>query len=451
MVKFAAMRNSTIVCFRRTSTQLKAPQSIWQESCAIFKKMFPDCKIRSRDLEIYIPSTNSVVKFSHLQHKTDVLNHLGAQYSVVIFDEVTTFDPFDEFVLPLLGRMRNANVDYTPQMFWATNPKYDHGVYHWIKDFYLDDQGIPIPERSNVERYFVLQDNRPIWYDTLEEAEKIHGKGIPRSFRSIKAHVTENIPLLRANRDYIANLLALPEIKKRIYYDGSWTAREEEAGLYRREWSRMVEVPVYNAKRRVISFDQASQPVSTQSPSPDWTRGIVMSKDENGVYTVENMVSVRDRPHVVQQLILDTAKQYPGATVVIERDPGSSGVAYCATVKKMLAENGINCKVLTPIKSKRSRFLPFSSIAQAGYVNVVRAEWNEEFFNELEEFTGLKRHERDDICDAVANATTVLAQESTLPEFYLPTDLNVSGVPQFGFQNNSLPIEMTQGLPLGFN
>lgn len=77
MVKFAAMRNSTIVCFRRTSTQLKAPQSIWQESCAIFKKMFPDCKIRSRDLEIYIPSTNSVVKFSHLQHKTDVLNHLG--------------------------------------------------------------------------------------------------------------------------------------------------------------------------------------------------------------------------------------------------------------------------------------------------------------------------------------------------------------------------------------
>ena len=77
MVKFAAKKNSTIVCFRRTSTQLKAPQSIWQESVAIFKKMFPDCKIRSRDLEIYIPSTNSVVKFSHLQHKTDVLNHLG--------------------------------------------------------------------------------------------------------------------------------------------------------------------------------------------------------------------------------------------------------------------------------------------------------------------------------------------------------------------------------------
>lgn len=77
MVKFAAKKNSTIVCFRRTSTQIKAPGSIWQESLPIFTKMFPDCKIRTRDLEIYIPSTNSVVKFSHLQHSSDVLNHLG--------------------------------------------------------------------------------------------------------------------------------------------------------------------------------------------------------------------------------------------------------------------------------------------------------------------------------------------------------------------------------------
>ena len=79
MVKFAAMQNSTIICFRRTSTQIRSPGSVWQEASKIFKQMFPDAKIRARDLEIYIPSTNSVVKFAHLQHLSDVNNHLGSQ------------------------------------------------------------------------------------------------------------------------------------------------------------------------------------------------------------------------------------------------------------------------------------------------------------------------------------------------------------------------------------
>ena len=173
MVKYAAMQNSTIICFRRTAPQIRSPGSVWQEASRIFKQMFPDAKIRGRDLEIYIPSTNSVVKFAHLQYLSDVNNHLGSQYSVVIFDEATTFDPFEEFILPLMGRMRNAAVNYRPVMLWATNPRFDHGIYHWIKDFYLDENGIPSQEKSNVERYFVLKNNSPIWYDSLEEAEKM--------------------------------------------------------------------------------------------------------------------------------------------------------------------------------------------------------------------------------------------------------------------------------------
>jgi len=419
MVKFAAMKNSTIICFRRTSTQIRSPGSVWQEATGIFSKMFPDVRIRSRELEMYVPSTNSIVKFGHLQHSTDVLNHLGSQYSAIFYDEVTTF-PFEEFVLPLMGRMRNAAVDYAPQMFWATNPMYDHGVYHWIKDFYLDEFGIPLKEKSNVERYFVLQNGKPLWYDSLELAESHHGKGIPRSFRSIKAHVTDNIPLIKANPDYLSNLMALPDIKRRIYLDGSWIAREEEAGLYHRAWSTIVETPNMKAKKRVLAFDLASQPVSTQSPNPDWTRGVVMSKDENGIYTVEHLVSIRDRPHVVEQLIYDTAKEFSGITVTIPIDPGAAGAAHSSNIKRKLGEQGINCKLIRPNKSKRVRFLPFSSIAEAGFVNVVRAEWNEVFFNELEEFTGLRRGERDDICDVCSDAIYALNQDNQLPNFTLP-------------------------------
>ena len=113
-----------------------------------------------------------------------------------------------------MSRLRNARVKYKPRCYWATNPMYGHPIGNLIKDFYLDDEGIPIPERSNIERYYVMVDGKFLWYDTMEEAVAEHGEGIPRSFRSIRAHVTENIPLMKNNPDYYYNLLALPPIKR---------------------------------------------------------------------------------------------------------------------------------------------------------------------------------------------------------------------------------------------
>lgn len=432
MVKFAARRNSTIIVFRRTSTQIKAGGSIWSEAVPVFRKMFPDARIRNRDLEIYIPSTNSSVKFSHLQYSSDVLNHLGSQYSVIIYDEVTTF-PFEEFVLPLMGRMRNANVDYTPQMFWATNPQYGHGVHKWIKDFYLDEEGIPIPERSNIERYFVLKDGFPVWYDSREEAEALHGKGMPRSFRSIRAHVTDNKPLLKANPDYIANLLSLSPVKKKIYYDGSWEARLEEESMFKKDWVEMVDYPNGRAGKRVRAWDLAATLPSPASPDPDWTRGTLVSKDRDSYYTVEDIVSLRDRPHKVEELIYKTALSDPEGTVqVIPVDVGAAGIAYANTIKKRLAELGIECRLDKMNKSKRTRFMPVSSLAQAGWFKVVRADWNDTAFEELERFNGEKHNGHDDICDTLSTAVSVLNKglleipSFTLPDFSMPNPYKIN-------------------------
>ena len=83
LVKFAMQQHSTQVVFRRTSTQLRQNGGIWQEATQVFVKMFgKNVVIRNRDLEIYLPKYNSTIKFSHLQHNSDVNSHLGAQYSV---------------------------------------------------------------------------------------------------------------------------------------------------------------------------------------------------------------------------------------------------------------------------------------------------------------------------------------------------------------------------------
>lgn len=435
MIKFAMRQNSTIICFRRTSPQLRLPGGIWREASTVFRKAFgKDVIIRDRDMEIFLPKYNSIIKFAPLQYQSDVINHLGAQFSVIIFDEAVTFDPFDEFILPLLGRLRNANVDYKPQMFLATNPKYNHGIYHWIKDFYLDEYGIPLAEKSNIERYFVLEDNKPVWFDTREEAEAIYGSGDDSgvcSFRSIRAHVTDNKPLLKSNPTYLSNLKALPDIKRKIFLDGSWTAREEEAGLFKREWCKTVPYFNANATKRVRSYDLASQPVSSQSPNPDWTRGVLISKDDNSTYTVEDVVGIRDRPLSVDKLIIDTAKQdmeMYGANnyfVSLPCDPGAAGTSRANELKKKLAEIGVQCKVIKPQKAKRTRFLPFSAVAEAGYVNIVKGEWYEAFCSELEEFTGLVRHERDDQVDCCSDAILALNQTIHIPDFSLP-DLTTS-------------------------
>lgn len=434
LVKYALMENSTIVVFRKTGTQIRQNGGIWQESCNVFKRMFSkDVIIRNRDLEIYLPKTNSTVKFSHLQYVSDVSNHLGAQYSYIVFDEATLF-PFDEMILPLMGRLRNANVRYTPKMAWCTNPMYNHGIYHWIKDFYLDEFGVPLDEKSNVERYFVMQNNQPVWYNTRKEAENIHGSGSDSgisSFRSIKAHISQNIPLLKANPEYLSNLKALPDIKRRIFLDGSWTAREEEAGLYLRSMSKVVPYPNMKANKRVRAWDQASQPVSSQTPNPDWSRGVLVSKDQDGLYTVEDIVSIRDRPHVVENLIYTTAlldvQTYGRVIYTIPIDPGQAGIARANDIKRKLAEKGVECYLIRPNVSKRTRFLPFSAIAESGYVNVVKADWNETFFTELEEFSGLKKGERDDIVDCCSDAILTLNKQFNLPSFNLP-DLSLDNI-----------------------
>ena len=339
-----------------------------------------------------------------------------------------------------MGRLRNARVNYRPVMQWATNPMFSHGIMHWIKDFYLDNEGIPIPEKSNIERYFVIQNGKPLWYDNEKEARELHGDAI-RSFRAIRAHVTDNKPLLKNNPDYYNNLLALPEIKKRIFLHGSWFAREEEAGLFLRSMISRVDYPNLKATKRVRCWDLASQPVSTQSPNPDWTRGVLASKDKDSIYTIEDAVSVRDRPHIVEKLILDTARQdrekYGEVTYGYPVDPGQAGIARANEMKRKLAEIGVSCRLIRPNKSKRTRFLPFSAIAEAGFVSVVMDDWNDEFFNELEEFTGLRSHERDDFVDCCSDTVFLLNQTYELPSMNLSDVPLSSSSSTFGFNGVS--------------
>jgi predicted phage terminase large subunit-like protein len=243
--------------------------------------------------------------------------------------------------------------------------------------------------------------------------------------------------------------MALPEIKKRIFLDGSWTAREEEAGYFKREFCKVVSYPNVSANKRVRAWDLSAVKPSSASPDPDWTRGTLVSKDKVGYYTVEDIQSLRDRPHEVEKLIYKTASEDPeGTIVVLPVDPGQAGIAYANVVKVKLAEMGISCKLVKTNKSKLTRFLPVASISEAGFLNFVRADWNDEAFTELENFNGDKNNGHDDIADTLSDAILALNQSYNLPDFSI-TNIGTVATPSFtGYNSNSIiPTQSFQSLP----
>lgn len=450
-LKFMQHPKATGVIFRRTSKMITSPGSIWHEAVAMYTSIYKTgLRIRHRENEIVFPN-GALLKFSHMQHASNMYDHKGGQYSLVIFDEATDFT--EEMIVYLLSRMRNAYVNYTPQMFLMTNPEYNSFLREWIQDFYLDPQsGIPLEDRSGVKRYFYRQGNSMLWYNSIEEAVAVHGEGEDKgisSFTFLPFSCRDNPPLLKAQPSYISRLMSLPRVEMEKLLLGSWFARVEASQMWKREWITLVDLPNGRTNKRVRSWDLAFTRVSEVQKNPDWTRGTLISKDSLGVYTVENLVSIRDRVHEVEKLIFDTAFRDGRETVItIPKDPNASAGAYARELQRRLAELGFTVRLVPPVKSKVTRFAPFASVTQAGFVNVVKADWNKDFFEELEMFDGDPK-KKDDIADTCSDAFFVLNQGIYLPDFSIPMTNSAPAQQQFGFQSTVLP--GSQGIPQNFN
>ena len=98
-----------------------------------------------------------------------------------------------------------------------------------------------------------------------------------------------------------------------------------------------------------------------------------------------------------------------------------------------------------PVKSKITRFAPFSSVAQAGYVNVVEAEWNKELFDELEVFGAETKH-KDDMADCISDCFTILNKTTEIPDFTLDSGVQ-SGPIYTGFNNQQIIQSSFESMP----
>ena len=114
-----------------------------------------------------------------------------------------------------------------------------------------------------------------------------------------------------------------------------------------------------------------------------------MSKTKDKDYIVEDVVRDRQLFRGVEELIIKTAyEDGKDVLITLPKDAGAQSQSYASMLQAKIADLGFTVRLIKPIADKVTRFGPFSSMAEAGYVKYVEGDWNKTYFTELEQFDG---------------------------------------------------------------
>lgn len=203
---------------------------------------------------------------------------------------------------------------------------------------------------------------------------------------------------------------SIAEYKRRLGsngYAGQYQQRPTPAGggMFKKEWFTAVKAAPAKATR-VRYWDRASTK-ETPGKDPDWTVGVKMARDFDGISYIEDIVRFRGSSLEVEKAIINTAS-LDGymCEVGLEQDPGQAGVADVDNLTRKL--NGYNVRTYRVTKAKELRASPFSAQCEAGNVKLINGPWVEDFLKELEVFP---MGEHDDQVDAASGAFNALNEE----------------------------------------
>lgn len=397
--------------FRKTAVQVRNEGGLWDESMTFYPLL--GARPKESRLEWIFPQGMGL-GFSYLEYDKDVLNFQGSQIPWMGFDELTHFSQQQFFYM--LTRNRSAVAGVKPRVRATCNPDPDSWVRKFI-DWWIDEQGFPIPERSGKLRWFVRLNDNFIWGNTKEEIHAQYGNGPeiqPKSVTFIPSKLQDNKILMQKDPSYLANLLAQNRVDRMRLLEGNWNVRAAAGMLFQRTWFPVIDA-IPNGWTQTIRFwDRAATKPSDTNADPDWTRGLKLYKYANGNCIVADLRSMRDTPGRIENLILTTATHDGRATEIMsQQDPGSAGVAEAEYFIRMLA--GYNVHVMTTNKDKITRAKPVSAQCEAGNISVLRAPWNEDFFSELENFPEAAH---DDIVDVFSGAFNALTGGRSLADAY---------------------------------
>ena len=372
------------------------------------------------------------ITFAHMFYEKEKYNWQGSQIPLLMFDELVHFTESQFFYM--FSRNRST-CGVKPYIRATCNPDGESWVARFI-DWWIDPEtGYADESRCGKLRYFIRRNNVIHWADTPRELYESFGLYAPeekdevKSVSFISAKLTDNQAMLKHDPGYIGALKAMSEFDQEQLLHGNWKIKRSAGHYFKRSKVNMVTAMPTDVIRWVRAWDLAA---STPGENDDtegmpqakrrnghdddsaYTAGVLLGKRRNGRTFVADVINVRENGADVRQLILNTAATdnalYGNVTVRLPQDPGQAGKDQAQSFVRMLG----GYTVTTALESgdKVTRAEPFSSQWLAGNVDVRTAEWNDDYFRQLENFPVGKLK---DMVDASANAYVEL--ENGKPEF----------------------------------
>ena len=435
------------IIFRRTQPELRDPGGLFDEAMDLYMSLPKEYRpvAKMLDLSFTFPS-GAILKLAGMEHDKDRMRWHGSQLTWVAWDELCTFSEVQYWYL--MSRLRSKSK--YPTMVRATmNPDPDSFVYDIIQWWIDPESGFPIEDRCGVIRYYIRRDGELVWGDTAQELKDKFGDDVrPVSFSFIGATIFSNPVVLENSPDYLADLESLKRVDRDRLLHGSWTAREEASGYFKREWL----IKEHRIPQDAIStrcWDKSSSEVCEKEKHPDFTASIKMYKDSNGEFWItgeydtkynfdpndtELFGKFRHRPGK-RDKIIEKQAWFDGfdTIILLPQDPGSAGKTEFVESARKLTALGFTVKKDPGVttQSKLQKFLPFSAACENQLVHIVESTFPNKktldaFYKELESFDLTQnirssRKRKDDIVDVCSGNFNYLSKSIVIPKFTLPS------------------------------
>lgn len=415
------------VIFRKNYNQITAEGGLWDASLKMYSQV-PGAKHGKTPRLHWDFDGKSKLSFAYLEREEDLRSWQGTEIAYIGFDELTHFSKRQ--FLYMLSRNRST-CGIRPYMRATCNPDADSWVAEFISWWINPDTGYPIPERSGQIRWMVNLNNNITWHETREAGVQYaiqaglsadEAEQLPKSVTFIASSLKDNKILMEADPGYLANLQALPLVDMERLLKGNWKIKAA-AGLYfRRTQVNMVPALPTDVILWARGWDLAATS-EDEDGDPAYTAGVLIGKRRNGRYIVADVINKRLSASEVRILIKMTCaadkKNYKRVIERLPQDPGQAGKEQAQSYIKMLA--GYLVKVIPESGSKEARAEPLAAQWQAGNVDVLEADWNDMYFNELESFPESKFK---DMVDAGSSAFIEIESGATYSAAPEETALN---------------------------
>ncbi len=410
------------VIFRKNYNQITAEGGLWDVSKKLYGQV-EGAKFGKSPRLHWDFNGKSKLSFAYLEREEDLQSWQGTQIAYIGFDELTHFTKHQ--FLYMLSRNRTT-CGVAPYMRATCNPDADSWVAEFIEWWIDPETGYPISERSGKIRWIINLNDIITWFDNRDEAVLFavqngmsaeEAEEMPKSVTFICSSLEDNKILMETNPQYKANLMALPLVDMERLLKGNWKIKAAAGMYFRRTQVEMIGALPTDVILWARGWDLAAT-AESEKGEPAYTASVLIGKRRNGRYVVADVINKRLSASEVRILIKMTCaedkKKYGRVVERLPQDPGQAGKEQAQSYIKMLA--GYLVKTIPESGSKESRAEPFAAQWQAGNVDILEADWNEMYFNELESFPESKFKDMVDGSSSAFNEIEHGATYSAAPD-----------------------------------